>query len=42
MTPADYSKGDELANAPLPGITDRKGGDTGEWPEHLRVREFPA
>jgi hypothetical protein len=21
---------------------DRKGGDPAEWPEHLRVREFPS
>jgi protein gp37 len=23
-------------------LNDRKGGDISEWPEHLRVREFPA
>lgn len=23
------------------GLRDRKGGDPAEWPEHLRVREFP-
>jgi hypothetical protein len=23
-------------------LADRKGGDVEEWPEHLRVREFPA
>jgi protein gp37 len=23
-------------------LADRKGGDVAEWPEHLRVREFPA
>jgi protein gp37 len=23
------------------GLTDRKGGDWNEWPEHLRVRQFP-
>jgi len=22
-------------------LRDRKGGDQSEWPEHLRVREFP-
>lgn len=25
-----------------PKIRDRKGGNPAEWPEHLRVREFPA
>ena len=24
------------------GATDRKGGDPDEWPEYLRVREYPA
>jgi protein gp37 len=24
------------------GLADRKGGDINEWPENLRVREFPA
>jgi len=24
------------------GLTDKKGGDPNEWPEDLRVREFPA
>jgi hypothetical protein len=24
------------------GALDRKGGDPTEWPEDLRVREFPA
>ncbi|TXH54378.1 MAG: DUF5131 family protein, partial [Desulfurellales bacterium] len=23
-------------------LTDKKGGDPSEWPEDLRVREFPA
>ena len=23
------------------GLKDRHGGDMDEWPEHLRVREFP-
>jgi hypothetical protein len=23
-------------------VRDRKGGDMAEWPEDLRVREFPA
>jgi protein gp37 len=23
-------------------IRDRKGGDQAEWPEYLRVREYPA
>jgi len=26
---------------PLYGLRDRKGGDPGEWPEDLRVREYP-
>ncbi|MDX1563585.1 MAG: DUF5131 family protein, partial [Gammaproteobacteria bacterium] len=25
----------------IPGIRDRKGGDPAEWPEDLRIREFP-
>jgi hypothetical protein len=24
------------------GLADRKGGDPSEWPEDLRVREFPV
>jgi protein gp37 len=28
--------------AALLGVHDRKGGDMAEWPENLRVREFPA
>lgn len=26
----------------LPWIKDKKGGDVNEWPESLRVREFPS
>ncbi|MCY2966145.1 MAG: DUF5131 family protein [Planctomycetota bacterium] len=26
----------------LPRFVDKKGGDPAEWPEHLRVREFPV
>ena len=28
--------------ASLDRVTDRKGGDWTEWPDDLRVREFPA
>jgi hypothetical protein len=35
-----------LMNAPLRmmslGLRDKKGGDMSEWPEDLRVRQFPA
>lgn len=31
--------GSDLANRM--GLKDKKGGDMEEWPEHLRVREFP-
>jgi protein gp37 len=24
------------------GLKDRHGGDINEWPEHLRIRQFPA
>jgi protein gp37 len=33
--------GPELENVPIV-LKDRKGGDIWKWPEHLRVREFPA
>lgn len=34
---ADESK----AGFRLHGLTDKKGGDPSEWPEHLRVQQFP-
>lgn len=42
--------GNEWGRTPLPMLAqggywllkDRKGGDPAEWPEHLRVREFPT
>jgi protein gp37 len=30
-----------LSGGETPGLRDRKGGDPDEWPEDLRVREFP-
>lgn len=51
--PFDSRESDRTVDEPHPGgagadpscrlgLIDRKGGDMREWPEHLRVREFPA
>lgn len=42
-----HAMGIEREDQPMPDeiamhLKDRKGGDPAEWPEHLRVREFPA
>lgn len=36
--------GDAIANQPVVGLSlkSKKGGDPAEWPEDLRVRQFPA
>jgi protein gp37 len=34
--------GDGYGNYRVSGLRDGKGGDEGEWPEGLRVREFPG
>lgn len=38
VDPRDHGHGDDHVRVRL---TDRKGGDMSEWPEHLRVREWP-
>jgi protein gp37 len=35
-------RGDGFGNYHVSGLKDRKGGDPSEWPEPLRIREFPA
>lgn len=37
----EYCTHPDCGNEPIK-LRDRKGGDPLEWPEHLRVREFPA
>jgi len=37
----DPFTGDSVGTHPFHGLRDRKGGDPSEWPEDLRVREFP-
>jgi hypothetical protein len=36
-----FSQGPDVHTAAI-HLRDRKGGDPAEWPEDLRVREFPA
>ena len=38
IDPRDHGHGDDHI---LVRLADRKGGDPSEWPEHLRVREWP-
>lgn len=40
--PADFENGDTITGEADLILRDRKGGDPSEWPEDLRVREFPA
>jgi protein gp37 len=41
ITRPDGDDAATLMNFPVTGIKDKKGGDMSEWPEDLRVREFP-
>jgi hypothetical protein len=43
ITPQGYDPVSGALPRPMPmfGLKDRKGGDPAEWPEDLRVREFP-
>ncbi|WP_020473354.1 DUF5131 family protein [Zavarzinella formosa] len=40
LSPVQFS-GDGFGNYTVLGLKDKKGGDIDEWPEDLRVREFP-
>jgi protein gp37 len=42
ITSFDGIERDPTGLIPTPGIRDRKGGNIDEWPEDLRVREFPV
>lgn len=41
MTGADHGCAHDLHVSRAGFIKDRKGGDLAEWPEDLRVREWP-